>query len=307
MPERMVNEADALLAGHGITVLSRKRLVNGIRVEYRRGNSVCGINYYYSSKKGFSVIPAGGDAALAGVVVGLLSGRSEPVPTPAENTGSGTWIGSDEAGKGDYMGPLVVAAVGVDAGIAERIARMGVRDSKLVGKRELEMLAGRIRKELSGRIATVVLMPVEYNRGFDELRRRGKNSLDLLALCHARAVASVMKTISPDRVVVDKFCSENRLKPLMPRGDYSLELRERGESDPAVAAASILARSAYMKGLEHLGKKFGLRAVPGAGKTADRAAARFVDKFGESVLEQVAKVHFRNTSKILDRTRNCGS
>ena len=49
----------------------------------------------------------------------------------------GIWAGSDESGKGDFFGPLVVAAVLVDITTAEKLVRLGVRDYKLINDKEV--------------------------------------------------------------------------------------------------------------------------------------------------------------------------
>ena len=74
----------------------------------------------------------------------------------------------------------------------------------------------------------------------------------------------------------------------------------QGESDPVVAAASILARDAYLEGLDRISERLGIRAVPGAGSPTDAVARCFVKEYGEHILETVAKLHFKNTLKVLD-------
>ncbi len=326
---KMVERASDELALRGILTSSSRELSNGIRVEFSDGEITCGISFYYSRKKGFSVIPAGGDRRLADRIRGILAeGSSSDDGSVADEvssltgswigtdevsslTGSwigtdevssltGSWIGTDEAGKGDYMGPLTVAAVNVDQPLAREFLRIGVRDSKTLADRTLRSLAEGIRRTAAGRFSVVSLTPLEYNKRLDQLNRKGRNSLDLLALCHAEAITELTgMTFMPDRVIIDRFCSENRIAHMLPRGDYILELRERGESDPAVAAASILAREAYMKGLEQLSEEYGIRAMPGSGRTTDSVARKFVDRYGSDILYKVAKVHFSNTSRIL--------
>ena len=127
----------------------------------------------------------------------------------------------------------------------------------------------------------------------------GKNSLDLLAECHAEAISRLLKNVRmPGRIIIDKFCPEKRIRYLLPPGDYELELRVRGESDTAVAAASILARDAYLDGLKVITDLYQIKAIPGAGKETDSACREFVKKYGSDILDRIAKVHFRNTLKM---------
>jgi ribonuclease HIII len=329
------------LSRSGIETRHRRELANGIRVEFSRGSTCCGINFYHSDRKGFSIVPSGGDTVLADRILALLSassagpdpieesslspadtwiGTDEASSATAGGTGSeegtfltgtwigtdeascltGTWIGTDEAGKGDYMGPLTVAAMLVNAPLAEELKRRGVRDSKTLTDRALAGIADGIKRTSGGRFAVVSMAPLEYNRKLEQLNAEGKNSLDLLAECHARAIEELLaRGAAPDRVIIDRFCSGKRIVHLLPEGGYRLELRERGESDTAVAAASILARDAYMKALAGISEEYGIGAVPGSGAITDRVARQFVDEYGPDVLYRIAKVHFKNTSRVL--------
>lgn len=301
----LVRRALEELEGEGIESVSRRDLANGVRCRFRAGEAVCGINFYYSDRRGFSAVPSGGDPELAERIRGILTGGASLFPAdPEEPAGpsgasTGIWLGSDEAGKGDYMGPLVAAAVRVDRDSAREFRRIGVRDSKLIGGGPLCRLASAIRGMAPDGTSTVVMMPEEYNSSLNALRSEGRNSLDLLALCHARAIGRLFGSgPPPDRVVIDRFCSEKRIAGLLPSGDYALEIRERAESDPAVAAASILARDAYMNGLAGISREYGIEAVPGSGSTTDAVARRFVEEYGPEVLGRVAKLHFKNTGRI---------
>ena len=54
-------------------------------------------------------------------------------------------IGIDESGKGDYFGPLVIAAVFVDAITQAELALMNVRDSKKISDGRILEMAPDIR------------------------------------------------------------------------------------------------------------------------------------------------------------------
>ncbi|MCK5115929.1 MAG: ribonuclease HIII [Candidatus Aegiribacteria sp.] len=290
---QLVDSAAEKLEKSGITATDRRILANGIRITFIKNNRSCGINFYYSSKKGFSVVPSGGDVDLSQRIKDILPSDSSSLP-------DGTWTGSDEAGKGDYMGPLTVAAVYVDRRQAEQYRSIGITDSKQLSNDSVRGYAERIRSSSGGCFSIVSLPPLDYNRRFTVLSGRGKNSLDLLAECHAEAITELLrKTPEPVRVIIDKFCNEKRIAYLLPEGDYMLDLRIRGESDPAVAAASILARDAYLDGLDRISHKFGITALSGAGEKTDMACREFVREFGPDVLDEIAKIHFRNTLKVL--------
>lgn len=87
----------------------------------------------------------------------------------------GIWAGSDESGKGDFFGPLVVAAVLVDITTAEKLVRLGVRDCKLINDKEVLRLAELIVE--AAPINTVLsLKPEMYNFRYQQMRADGKIS-----------------------------------------------------------------------------------------------------------------------------------
>lgn len=288
-----VDKAVEVLERSGIVASNSRVLANGIRTTFTENSRSCGINFYYSEKKGFSVVPAGGDIDLSKRIRGILLSDAPVMPDE-------TWTGSDEAGKGDYLGPLTVAAVYVDQRRAEQYRNIGITDSKVLSNDSVRRFAESIRGSSEGRFSVVSVSPQDYNTRFEKLSRKRLNSLDLLAGCHAEALKDLFSKVPvPERVIIDRFCDEKRIAYLLPEGDYRLDLRVRGESDPAVAAASILARDAYLDGLDRISRKFGIEAVSGSGQKTDMVAREFVKSFGADVLDEVAKVHFKNTLKVL--------
>jgi ribonuclease HIII len=291
--ERYAGELAARLAPVGVRLRGSRRLANGLQLEFVSGGSACRVNLYHSERKGFSLVPSGGDAVLSARVTG--AGGAAPRGSPR-----GTWTGSDEAGKGDYLGPLVVCAVYCDEGSAGTLHDLGAVDSKILTARAaLEVSAG-LEDFLGSAFERAVVGPAEYNGMFDALRMRGMNSNHLLASIHGGAIRALLERgFTPDRFVVDMFCSREQLVPFLPPSESFLELRTGAEDDPAVAAASVLARAGYLEGLAALGREFGTVLVPGAGSEADAAASDLVASNGPEALAKCAKLHFRNTHKVL--------
>lgn len=202
-------------------------------------------------------------------------------------------IGIDESGKGDYFGPLVVAACYVGP---EHLAELdGVRDSKKVTDAVAVRLAGKIRATCPHKVLTI--LPAKYN----ELYAKIGNLNRLLAWGHARALEEVLEHSSCDLVISDQFADPAGLKrALFEKGrTVRLESRVRAESDVAVAAASILARAEFLRRLRAVGEPFGFDLPKGAGSQVLEAARRFVAKHGREALGQVAKLHFKTTQQVL--------
>lgn len=205
------------------------------------------------------------------------------------------WIGTDEAGKGDYFGPLVVAAVAVDKKNILKILKEGIRDSKKIEDKTVEEIAQKI-KNLS-LYSIVIISPAKYN----ELINRMKNLNRLLAWGHARAIENILQKREYYYAISDKFGDEKYIKDaLMKKGKkINLIQRHSGEEDIAVASASIIARDNFLKELRKMSEKYGIEFPRGATEEVIKAGLEFVKKFGRDRLGEVAKIHFRITQKIL--------
>lgn len=68
---------------------------------------------------------------------------------------------------------------------------------------------------------------------------------------------------------------------------------------PAVAAASVIARYAFLRCFDRMCERYDFHFPKGAGKKVDTAIAAFVSRHGKEALYQVGKLHFANTRKAL--------
>ena len=207
-------------------------------------------------------------------------------------------IGIDESGKGDYFGPLVIAAVFVDATTQSELTLMNVRDSKKISDGRVLDMAPDIRMICPHSIITIG--PQRYN----ELYSKIQNLNRLLAWGHAKALETLLNRVSCERAIADQFGDERLiLNALQEKGrTIILEQRHRAESDMAVAAASILARAEFLQRLKRLSTEIGTTLPKGASPTVELAGRMIVKKHGEERLGSVAKLHFRTTQAVLGRT-----
>ena len=205
-----------------------------------------------------------------------------------------SWIGIDESGKGDYFGPLVIAAVYVDPAVAEYLTQLGVKDSKAISDRRVLDLSRAIRSRCLHSIVRVG--PERYN----ELYAQMGNLNRLLAWGHARALENVLSQIDCKRAIADQFGDERFiLDALMKKGRHiQLVQKPRAESDVAVAAASILARAEFLNQLDELSRTVGVPLPKGASQV-EATARQLVEKYGSNVLYKLAKVHFRTTQRVI--------
>jgi len=208
-------------------------------------------------------------------------------------------VGSDECGKGDYFGPLVVASVRLKPEQMQELKQSQVRDSKTLSDEQCLRLGAALRARYP--FAIEALEPEHYNTTY---QRPGQLN-PMLADLHAKAVGRLAQPGM--RVLIDKFADEKLLKERLASAHVELHQRVRSESHPAVAAASIIAREHFLTRLGELGEENGCDLAKGAGAPADQAARRFVQLHGRAGLARVAKLHFKNTGKIGPATRRGGS
>jgi ribonuclease HIII len=204
-------------------------------------------------------------------------------------------IGIDESGKGDYFGPLVIAAVFVDATTQGELALMQVRDSKRISDGRILEMAPDIKTICPHSV--IAIGPQKYN----ELYAKIKNLNRLLAWGHAKALENLLERVSCERAISDQFGNERLiLNALQDKGrKIVLEQRTKAESDLAVAAASILARAEFLLRLKRLSNEVGTTLPKGASSTVELAARMVIKKHGQDRLGDVAKLHFKTTQAVL--------
>ncbi len=217
-------------------------------------------------------IVCNGPRAEAGVQTAVLS-LAPDSPEP------GIVIGSDEAGKGEWLGPMVVAAVALTPSQSRMLQSLGVMDSKEVPIERLGNLTNEIESTCSSR-SVLLISPQTFNERFEELHKEGRNLNDLLAWGHSKVIAEVYNDITsstPIRVVVDEFArkkTEQRLSRVVPLEEIELIQRPRAEDEIAVAAASILAREAREAWIDRFSDKVDVDlrdlSVPEAYKRDDK-------------------------------------
>ena len=213
-------------------------------------------------------------------------------------------MGIDESGKGDFFGPLVVCAVFVDPDLAHAMQELGVKDCKQLTDKAIFFIGNKTRRLLGPkRFAMVSIGPEAYNRLYAKIR----NVNSLLAWAHARCIENLLEAVPEcPRAVADQFGAKQVIeRALMKKGrKIKLEQRHKAESDIAVAAASVLAREAFLRGLRRLGETYGIQVHKGASEQVKTSAIELVKKEGPEVLLKTCKCHFKTTDQVLAA---CGS
>ncbi len=305
---------------------------DGVRVEWKEINyglkldavsgaaKAAGSLYYSPKKRRFSWVPNGkSDKRLAERLASTVNGViGAPLPTvPAKETmGSAAeevsakspearwnvWIGTDEAGKGDLFGPLVVAGF---VGYRDRIQglrELGVRDSKELNTSTIAKIAETILDKAKDRVEVIAIGPKRYNEMHENfLKQGGVNGM--LGWAHGKVASNLAARFEDvEGLVVDKFGGEYRLKPYL--GDakkLELVLRSKAESNLAVAAAAIVARYTYDKAMDAMKDELGFRPHAGSSRDAQRDLLKLAGK-SEEELAPFVKLHFKPVQTLLSHS-----
>ncbi len=205
-------------------------------------------------------------------------------------------IGMDEAGKGDFFGPLCIAALFADADGIRRLSALGVCDSKRLGDGTVKKLAQTLRAEYP--FSLIRLFPQKYN----ELYEKFKNLNRLMAWAHTAALAELVQKTGCTEAILDKFADDFLMQKALEQKKLSVHLQQRtkGEEDLVVAAASILARGAFLEGMESLSQEIGITLPKGASAQVVAAGKQLVAKHGRDILTKAAKTHFKTMSDVTE-------
>ncbi|UCC40067.1 MAG: ribonuclease HIII [Candidatus Aminicenantes bacterium] len=205
-------------------------------------------------------------------------------------------IGTDESGKGDYFGPLVVAGVFVLDEQQKVLSELGVKDSKRFSDNRVREFADLIKKGYKHSL--VAIGPEKYNELYPKLRNLNR----ILAWAHSRAIENILEEVHCTLAVTDQFGDKAYvLNALMKKGsNIELIQRPKAEEDLAVAAASILARAEFLKRLYFLSQDVGIDLPKGSPPFVVEAGIKLVQAHGVQIIDRVAKKHFKVTKRIME-------
>lgn len=213
-------------------------------------------------------------------------------------------IGTDESGKGDYFGPLVSAGVYVDEKVAIYLKALGVKDCKNLTDEQNIHLSKKIMDVCNGKFAIIEISPLKYNSIYKQLQRENKNLNSLLAWGHAKAIEEILTKVDCDTAIADQFADERFILSKLQEKGRSIRLiqRHKAEQNIAVAAASILARARFLEKLTKLSEQYRINFPKGSSITVIHVGKKFVQLHGENSLENVAKLHFKTTDDVLNKS-----
>lgn len=210
---------------------------------------------------------------------------------------SGIRIGTDEVGKGDYFGPLIIAGVLADESQIKKLEELGIKDSKSFSDTTIQNFTFKIKEILSEKQYDIVtISPIKYNL----LHKRMKNVNRILGWGHARAIENILKN-NPEckSAVSDQFGDQSFIENALMKQGKKIKLIQtpKAEREMTVATASILARSEFINRMNEMNESFGMEFPKGATDVIS-TAEKFIKTYSSKALLNVAKIHFKTTKKI---------
>lgn len=196
-------------------------------------------------------------------------------------------IGSDETGKGEWYGPLVITSVCTSHEENLKLKEIGVTDSKKLSRKQIGNLYRKIEK-LNINHETIVLTPFSYNKLYAKFKSEGKNLNHLLAYLHSKAITNLLSQVNTSNVlvIIDKFDYKKMNEYLDVNDSVKIIQENNGEKFIPVAASSIIAKYHYEKTLKDIEKRYNINLRKTKPKDIDK-----------NIIDKVAKVHFKNVKK----------
>ncbi len=207
------------------------------------------------------------------------------------------YIGTDESGKGDYFGPLVIAGVFADGNSIKLLRAIGVKDSKELSDRSIKLIAGEIKKIVKDNYEIILITPKKYN----ELHSKIKNVNKILGWGHAKVLENLLIRCSAKEAISDKFGDESLIRNSLQEKGKNIVLHQftKAEKYTAVAAASILAREKLVEWFDVQNSLLTIKLPKGASSAVNEAASQINKIYGTAKLSDLVKLHFKTTAKIV--------
>jgi len=293
--ERTINNYFKDLSSDGYKLNPIQRLEYNYEFSVAKENEKVKIQVYFG-KKGVKTILQGDQTSnlykelFPKFNSVLFSLEQESLQEPA------SYIGTDESGKGDYFGPLVVAGVSLESKSMEHLKSIGVKDSKELSESAINKISSELRRNNEIKFNVISLYPKKYN----ELYSRIGNVNRILGWAHAKVIENLLENHPVAEAISDKFGDEKYIySSLQERGqNITLHQVTKAERYTAVAAASILARDRFNSWFKHENAKLGFELPKGASDICEAAAEKIMSKIGNHSLKDFVKLHFKNTLRL---------
>ena len=276
----------------------RDKVIPYVVFQAQDGDTV--ITLYESGKVMFQGISADIDANMWADIDGSSRVNTTKIKKDEMKYYTCSSIGSDEVGTGDYFGPIIVTASFVDRKDITFLEELGVRDSKKVTDEKIEKIAPTLIEKIPH--YSYILTNEEYNKMQDS----GNNMNKIKSILHNKCILGLLKenNFSYDMVVIDQFTPKrNYYGYLKDEANVFRKITFTTKAEDkclSVGVSSIISRYMFLKEMEKLSKKVNIFLPLGASTVVDETGKKIVEKYGKEKLNEIAKLNFKNTEKILN-------
>ncbi len=295
--ENLITSYIVLIKKNGFDAGNFVRKQYNFEVDLRNNQEKLKLLVYFGSKGIKTILQGNKDSIFYGKVSELLFGEKLFEKQAFEIKEPERYIGTDESGKGDYFGPLVICGVYVDKETSAELKKIGVKDSKELSDNSIRKISSEIKKISAGKFNLVVINPEKYN----QLHEKVKNVNRILGWAHAKVLENLLINNPAGEAISDKFGDESYIRNSLQEKGKNILLHQltKAERYTAVAAASILAREKFADWFEVQKHVLGTELPKGASVMVEKTANEIKHRFGEAKLKELVKIHFKTTKKII--------
>jgi ribonuclease HIII len=208
------------------------------------------------------------------------------------------YIGTDESGKGDYFGPLVVAGVFITPSTGNFLRAIGIKDSKELNDFQIVRLAAEINKNPEVISDSVLISPEKYNELYEKMGNLNK----IMGWAHSRVIENLLNKCNATEAISDKFGNEKIILDALQAKGRNINLKQvtKAEKFTAVAAASVIARASVVNWFKVQSKKIKIEIPKGSSPEVENKAMFILKNFGEATLKKMVKLHFKTSKKFFN-------
>lgn len=251
----------------------------------------------YFGKKGLKVVLQGNQSSPGYIKLNNLVNDKYTLDFTEEPEQSySEYIGTDESGKGDFFGPLVIAGFYVNENIQQHLAELGVKDSKELSDQKIDELAKIIKIKYPKNYSVISIKPEKYNQLYEEFSNLNK----FLNWGHSKIIEEIFQKFKTETVIVDQFSKAPLNISLNSKfANVNFIQIPKAEKYYGVAAASILARN-ELNNWFNKKKSEGYNVLKGASNEVEITAKKIYKIYGKEILFKLVKQHFKTTQKIFE-------
>jgi len=266
------------------------------QITIANGNEKVSLNVFFGKKGNRVVLQGNKELKLHKQINDLIFGEKFLTDDKPNEEPDYPYIGTDESGKGDYFGPLVVAGVYITPTIGKYLRSIGIRDSKELSDFQIIQLVSDIKKNEGIKFDLVLISPEKYNALYEKMGNLNR----LMGWAHARVIENLLNKCNATEAISDKFGNEKIILDALQDKGRSINLKQvtKAEKFSAVAAASVIARSAVINWFNIQSRKLKIEIPKGSSLEVEEKARAILKNFGEDTIKKMVKLHFKTSKKV---------